>query len=96
LACSAARAGQDGARRFSLRRTAGFVGAVACWMMLIGLAFHEVMPPLILAPAALTQWARSRATGDWERANGAALWQGVPGLLGARGPVFRAPVDGGI
>ncbi|MGW5466236.1 hypothetical protein [Streptomyces sp. NPDC003996] len=89
-------AGQDAARRLTLRRTAGFVGATACWMMLIGVTFHEVMPPIMLIPAAVAQWARSRATADWEREKGAALWQGVPGVLGARGPVFRVPADGGI
>ncbi len=90
------RVGQDGARRLSLRRTAGFVGAAACWMMLIGLTLHEVMPPLMLVPVAVAQWAQSRATADWERANRADLWQRVPGLLGARGPVFRVPADGGV
>ncbi|MFI6360637.1 hypothetical protein ACIBJF_50940 [Streptomyces sp. NPDC050743] len=86
-------AGQDAARRLTLRRTAGFVGAIACWMMLIGVTFHEVMPPVMLIPAAVAQWARSRATADWERERGTALWQGVPGVLGARGPVFRVPAD---
>lgn len=89
-------AGQDAARRLSLRRTAGFVGAGGCWMVLIGVTFHQVMPPVMLIPAALAAWVRSRATADWERENGAALWQGVPGVLGARGPVFRVPSGGGI
>ncbi|MEU6364380.1 hypothetical protein ABZ876_01250 [Streptomyces sp. NPDC046931] len=84
-------AGQDAARQLSLRCTAGFVSATVCWMLLIGLTFHEVMPPVMLVPVAMTQWARSRATANWERANRAALWQGVPGLLGTRGPVFRVP-----
>lgn len=88
------RAGQDAARRLSLRRTAGFVGAGSCWMMLLGVTFHEVMPPVMLIPAALAAWLRSRATADWEQKNGAALWQGVPGVLGARGPVFRMSPDG--
>ncbi|MFI1165089.1 hypothetical protein ACH4UM_16105 [Streptomyces sp. NPDC020801] len=92
----APHAGQDAAWRQSLRRTAGLVGVAACWMMLIGLMFHEVMPPVMLVPGAMTQWARSRATADWEQANGAALWQGVPGLLGTRGPVFRVPADYGM
>ncbi|MEU1601539.1 hypothetical protein ABZ468_55145, partial [Streptomyces sp. NPDC005708] len=67
-----------------------------CWMVLIGVAFHEVMPPVMLIPAALAAWVRSRGTAGWERENGAALWQGVPGVLGARGPVFRVPADGGM
>lgn len=87
---------QDAARRLSLWRAAGVVGMSACWMMLLGLTFHEVMPPVMLLPSAVVLWARSRATAHWEQANGAALWQGVPGLLGARGPVFRAPADGGM
>lgn len=88
--------GQNAAQRLSLRRTAGFVGGVVCWMMLIGLATHQLMPPLMLVPMAVAQWAQSRATAKWERANGADLWQTVPGLLGARGPVFRVPAKRGI
>jgi hypothetical protein len=88
--------GQDAARRQSLRRTTGLVSAAACWMMLIGLMFHELMPPVMLVPLAMTQWVRSRATAGWEQANGVALWQGVPGLLGTRGPVFRVPEDYGM
>ncbi|MGV9344466.1 hypothetical protein ACWDSD_06575 [Streptomyces spiralis] len=87
---------QDAAQRLSLRRTAGFVGVVVCWMMLIGLASHQLMPPLMLVPVAVVQWAQSRATAKWERANGTDLWQTVPGRLGARGPVFRVPTEGGI
>jgi hypothetical protein len=90
------QAGEDAARRLSLRRTAGFVGAVVCWMTLIGLTFHQLMPPLMLVPVAVTQWARSRATVAWEQVNGAALWRAVPGRLSARGPVFRVPADGGV
>ncbi|MEU5532471.1 hypothetical protein [Streptomyces sp. NPDC020362] len=86
-------AGQDAARRLSLRRTVGLVSATACWMTLIGLMFQEVMPPVMLVPMALTHWARSRATARWEQANGATLWQGVPGLLGTRGPIFREPTE---
>lgn len=59
-------------------------------MMLIRLTSHTVTPPFMLLPVAVTQWAGTRTTADWERVNGAALWQGVPGLLGARGPVSRA------
>ncbi|MEU6774691.1 hypothetical protein [Streptomyces sp. NPDC046759] len=92
---AAPHADEGAARRRLLRRTAGLVGAAACWMMLIGLVFHEVMPPVMLVPMAMTHWARSRATADWEQVNGAALWQGVPGLLGTRGPVFRVPADYG-
>ncbi|MFD1311655.1 hypothetical protein [Streptomyces kaempferi] len=88
--------GQDVARRLSLWRAAGIVGMSACWMMLLGLMFHEVMPPVMLVPLAVVLWARSRATADWERANGAALWQRVPGLLWNRSPVFRVPADGGM
>ncbi|MFB7331255.1 hypothetical protein ACFC00_06375 [Streptomyces adustus] len=88
--------GQDAAQRLSLRRTAGFVGGVVCWMMLIGLATHQLMPPLMLVPMAVAQWAQSRATAKWERVNGADLWQTVPGLLGTRGPVFRVPAKHGI
>ncbi|GGN86528.1 hypothetical protein GCM10011579_078420 [Streptomyces albiflavescens] len=88
--------GQDASRRQSLWRTAVAVGVLACWMMLLGLTFHEVMPPVMLVPLAVLLWARSRATAHWERVNGAALWQGVPGLLGSRGPVFRVPAAGGI
>ncbi|MGW7383575.1 hypothetical protein [Streptomyces sp. NPDC054794] len=88
--------GQDAAKRLSLRRTAGFVGGAVCWMMLIGLASHELMPPLMLVPVAVAQWAQSRATAKWERENEADLWQTIPGLLGARGPVFRVPAEGGI
>jgi hypothetical protein len=88
--------GQDAARRLSLWRAAGVVGVSACWMMFLGLTFHEVMPPVMLIPLAVVLWARSRATAHWEQVNGAALWQGVPGLLGTRGPVFRVPADGGI
>ncbi|MPY31293.1 hypothetical protein FNH09_08265 [Streptomyces adustus] len=88
--------GQDAAQRLSLRRTAGFVGGVVCWMMLIGLATHQLMPPLMLVPMAVVQWAQSRATAKWERVNGADLWQTVPGLLGTRGPVFRVPAKRGI
>ncbi|MFG2944186.1 hypothetical protein [Streptomyces adustus] len=88
--------GQDAAQRLSLRRTAGSVGGLACWMLLIGLAAHQLMPPLILVPMAVAQWAQSRATAKWERANGADLWQPVPGLLGARGPLFRVPAKRGI
>ncbi|MFJ5274638.1 hypothetical protein [Streptomyces sp. NPDC088358] len=36
-------------------------------------------------------WARSRATAGREHENGAVLWQGVPGLRGPTGPVFRVP-----
>lgn len=82
--------GQASARRLSLRRTAGFVAATACWMLLIALAFHELMPPVLLVPIAMAQWTRSRATARWERARGTVLWQGVPGVLGARGPVYVA------
>ncbi|GAA3056927.1 hypothetical protein [Streptomyces glomeratus] len=89
-------ADQDAARRQSLRRTAVSVSAAACWMVLIGLTFHELMPPVMLVPVAMVQWARSRATTNWERANGAALWQGAPGVLGTRGPVFRVPADYGM
>ncbi|SFG68941.1 hypothetical protein [Streptomyces mirabilis] len=85
------RDGQDAVRRLSLRRTAGFVGVMACWLLFIGLASHQVMPPIMLVTLALVQWARSRATAGWERANGAVLWQGVPGLRGPRGRVFRVP-----
>ncbi|MFG2362147.1 hypothetical protein ACGFY3_10895 [Streptomyces mirabilis] len=90
---AAPRDGQDAVRRLSLRRTAGFVGVMACWLIVIGLASHQVLPPIMLVTLALTQWARSRATAGWERANGAVLWQGVPGLRGprARGRVFRVP-----
>ncbi|MER5918365.1 hypothetical protein ABT124_51200 [Streptomyces sp. NPDC001982] len=88
--------GQDAARRLSLWRTAGVVGVSACWMMLLGLTFHELMPPVMLVSLAVVLWARSRATAHWEQANGATLWQGVPGLLGTRGPVFRVLADGGI
>lgn len=88
--------GQDAARRLSLRRTAGFVGAGACWMVFIALASRELMPPVMLVPVTVTQWARSRATAQWERENGAALWQGVPGVLGARGPVYRVAADAGM
>lgn len=88
--------GQNAAQRLSLRRTAGFVGGAVCWMMLIGLASHQLMPPLLLVPVAVAQWAQSRATAKWERVNGADLWQTVPGLLGARGPVFRVPAERGV
>jgi uncharacterized membrane protein len=89
--------GRDTARRLSLRRLLGFVGALACWLLLIGLASRQVMPPVMLVPLAVAQWARSRATANWEYANGAALWQAVPGMLATRGgPVFRVPGDGGI
>ncbi|MEV6058240.1 hypothetical protein [Streptomyces sp. NPDC052107] len=88
--------GQNAAQRLSLRRTAGFVGGVVCWLMLIGLATHQLMPPLMLVPMAVAQWAQSRATAKWERVNGADLWQTVPGLLGARGPVLRVPAKRGI
>ncbi|MET8954043.1 hypothetical protein ACWEO4_17545 [Streptomyces sp. NPDC004393] len=88
------RADQDAARRLSLRRTAGFVGAVACWMTIIGLTFHDLMPPILLVVVAVTQWARARATARWERENGAALWQDVPGVLGVRNPVFRLSAAG--
>jgi hypothetical protein len=87
--------GEDAARRLSLRRVAVLVGVPVCWMMLLGLTFHELMPPLILVPVAVAQWARSRATADWERANGATLWQGVPRPLRPRGPVLRAPTADG-
>jgi hypothetical protein len=89
-------AGQEAARRLSLRRMLGFVGVLACWLLLIGLASHQVMPPVMLVPLAVAQWARSRATAKWEYAHGAALWQGVPGIFGTRGPVFRVPADGGM
>ncbi|MET7377977.1 hypothetical protein ABZT08_03985 [Streptomyces sp. NPDC005526] len=88
-------AGRDAARGLSLRRTAGFVGAGVCWMVLVALASRELMPPVMLVPVAVTQWARSRATARWERENGAALWQGVPGVLGARGSVYRVAADAG-
>ncbi|MES4890248.1 hypothetical protein [Streptomyces sp. NPDC096012] len=88
-----AHTGQNAAQRLSLRRTAGFVGGAVCWMTLIGLASHQLMPPLMLVPVAVAQWAQSRATARWERVNGADLWQTVPGLLGARGPVFRVPAE---
>ncbi|MGW9032347.1 hypothetical protein ACWGQ5_51910 [Streptomyces sp. NPDC055722] len=90
------RVGQDVARRISLRRSAAIAGVSACWMVLLGLAAHDVMPPFGLIGVAPAQWARSRTTADWERVNGAVLWQGVPGLLGARGPVFRVPAEGGM
>lgn len=89
-------AGQDAAWRLSMCRTAGLAGATACCMTLIALAFHELMPPVMLVPAALAQWTRSRATAHWERAHGTALWQGVPGVLGGRGPVYRVPVPDGM
>ncbi|KUN42362.1 hypothetical protein AQJ27_37690 [Streptomyces olivochromogenes] len=88
---AAPRDGQDAVRRLSLRRTAGFAGVLACWLIVIGLASHQVLPPIMLVTLALTQWARSRATAGWERANGAVLWQGAPGLWGRRGRVFRVP-----
>ncbi|MEU7422437.1 hypothetical protein [Streptomyces sp. NPDC040750] len=88
--------GQDAVQRLSLRRTAGFVGGAVCWMMLIGLASHQLMLPLLLVPVAVAQWAQSRATAKWERVNGADLWQTVPGLLGPRGPMFRVPAERGI
>ncbi|MER5534210.1 hypothetical protein [Streptomyces mirabilis] len=88
---AAPRDGQDAVRRLSLRRTAGFVGVMTCWLLVIGLASHQVLPPIMLVTLALSQWARSRATAGWERANGAVLWQGVPGLRGPRGRVFRVP-----
>ncbi|MCX4432277.1 MULTISPECIES: hypothetical protein [Streptomyces] len=87
----APRDGQDAVRRLSLWRTAGFVGVMACWLLFIGLASDQVLPPIMLVALALSQWARSRATAGWERANGAVLWQGVPGLRGPRGCVFRVP-----
>ncbi|MFF7130519.1 hypothetical protein ACF07Y_16770 [Streptomyces sp. NPDC016566] len=90
------RTGQDAAQRLSLRRTAGLVGGAVGWMMLVGLVSHQLMPPLMLVPVAVAQWAQSRATAEWERANAADLWQTVPGLLGARGPVFRVPAEGGV
>ncbi|MET7379865.1 hypothetical protein ABZT08_13720 [Streptomyces sp. NPDC005526] len=89
-------AGPNAARRLSLRRTAGFVGAGVCWMVFIALASRDLMPPVMLVPATVTQWTRSRATARWERENGAALWQGVPGILGARGPVYRVAADAGM
>jgi hypothetical protein len=55
-----------------------------------------VMPPVLLVPTDVVQWARSQATADWEQANGASLWRDVPGLLGVRGPVFRVPADSGM
>jgi hypothetical protein len=88
---AAPRDGQDAVRRLSLWRTAGFVGALACWLLFIGLTSHQVMPPIMLVTLALAQWARSRATASWERANGAVLWQGVPGLRGSGRRVFRVP-----
>ncbi|MFF0130300.1 hypothetical protein ACFYTG_32070 [Streptomyces mirabilis] len=88
---AAPRDGQDAVRRLLLRRTAGFGGVMTCWLVFIGLASHQVLPPIMLVTLALTQWARSRATAGWERANGAVLWQGVPGLWGPRGRVFRVP-----
>ncbi|TLS46280.1 hypothetical protein FE633_10075 [Streptomyces montanus] len=88
--------GEDAARRLSLRRAAVLVGVPACWMVLIGLTFHELMPPVMLVPVAVAQWARSRATAGWERANGAALWLGVPRPLRRRGPVLRSPAAGGM
>ncbi|MGW0967663.1 hypothetical protein [Streptomyces sp. NPDC002516] len=84
------RAGRDEAGRLSSLRTAGFVGAVACWMVLIGLASHALMPPFMLIPVVVTQWGRSRATARWERENGTAVWQRVPGVLGGRGPLYRS------
>ncbi|MFJ9868881.1 hypothetical protein [Streptomyces sp. NPDC101165] len=86
-------AGQDAARRLSLRRTAGFVGAGVCWMVFIALTFRELMPPVMLVPVTITQWARSRATVQWERENGVALWRGIPGVLGTRDPVYRVTAD---
>ncbi|WP_329535111.1 hypothetical protein OG568_40665 [Streptomyces sp. NBC_01450] len=83
--------GQDAVRRLSLRRMAGFVGVLACWLLFIGVTSRQVMPPIMLVVMAVAQWARSRATAGWERANGAVLWQGVPGLRRARGRVFRVP-----
>ncbi|GHE13633.1 hypothetical protein GCM10010339_81240 [Streptomyces alanosinicus] len=89
-------AGQDAARRLSLRRTAGLVGAAVCWMVCIALVSRELMPPVMLVPVTVTQWARSRATARWERENGASLWQGIPGVLGARGPAYRVAADAGV
>jgi hypothetical protein len=83
--------GQDAVRRLSLRRMAGFVGVLACWLLFIGVTSRQVMPPIMLVVMAVAQWARSRATAGWERANGVVLWQGVPGLRRARGLVFRVP-----
>ncbi|MER7692176.1 hypothetical protein [Streptomyces sp. NPDC097610] len=88
---AAPRDGQDAVRRLSLRRTAGFAGVMACWLLFIGLVSHQVLPPIMLVTFALAQWARSRATAGWERAHEAVLWQGVPGLRGLRGCVFRVP-----
>ncbi|WP_371648558.1 hypothetical protein [Streptomyces mirabilis] len=88
---AAPRDGQDAVRRLLLRRTAVFGGVMACWFVFIGPAAHQVLPPIMLVTLALTQWARSRATAGWERANGAVLWQGVPGLRGSRGRVFGVP-----
>lgn len=94
-AVDASRDAQDAARRRSLRRTAGFVGVLACWMMLMAIASHELMPPVLLVPVAVGQWGRSRATAAWERRNGVVLWQAAPGFLGVRGPVYRVPAADG-
>lgn len=82
---------QDAVRRLSLRRMAVVVAVSACWLMLIGLASQQVMPPIMLITLAVSQWARSRATAGWERENGAVLWQGVPSFLGPKVRVFRVP-----
>lgn len=84
-------AAQAAVRRLSLWRTAGFVGVMACWLLFIGVVSDQVMPPAMLCVLAVTQWGRSRATARWERENAAVLWQGVPGLLSPKAPVFRVP-----
>ncbi|WP_377271395.1 hypothetical protein [Peterkaempfera sp. SMS 1(5)a] len=86
--------GQEATRRLSLRRLAGLMGLSACWMLLVGLVSHEVMPPVMLIVLAVGSWGRSWATAGWELENRVTLWQDVPGLLGSRGrgPVFRAPL----
>ncbi|MFG2475710.1 hypothetical protein [Streptomyces fagopyri] len=85
-------AAQAAVRRLSLWRTAGFVGVTACWLLFIGTVSDQVMPPVMLFVLAVTQWGRSWATARWERENGAVLWQGVPGLLSPKAPVFRVPL----
>jgi hypothetical protein len=88
------RSKRHSVRRLSLRAAAVYAGVPACWMFLVGLTSHDVVPPVMLVPVTVALWARSRATAGWEQTNEATLWQVPPKLLGPRGPVFRVSADG--
>ncbi|MGW7008088.1 hypothetical protein ACWGCW_36180 [Streptomyces sp. NPDC054933] len=84
---------QPSASRSVLWRTARLAGVTVGCMLLMGLASHQVMLPVLLLPVVVSGWLRSKATARWEQENGATLWQRAPRCAEYRVPVFRAASD---